>query len=92
MTTTATPLVPPLARRLFALAREIGDFANEATERLSFDDYATLTELEAKLLAFANLLSVTDREAFLAEELSEAAEMLQWLRDRTGDGSADDSS
>ena len=82
--TTDTPIFfpTPTAESLFGIAREIVDFANEYTEHLSFEDYSMLMELEAKLLAFANLLSVHDRESFLAEELADAIETLQWLRQR----------
>ncbi|QDT57097.1 hypothetical protein Pan44_51630 [Caulifigura coniformis] len=59
------------------------DFANDQTESLSFEDYDNLNWWEAKLRAYGNLLEDTDPESFLNEELREADEFLDWMRQRT---------
>ena len=75
----------PISNRLFSLAAELAEFADDFTERLSFEDYATVTELETKLLAFGNLLETRDSETFLNSELREAEELLEWLRQRVSE-------
>jgi hypothetical protein len=87
---SATKLVPhfpiglrPLGTKLLELSKAVADFMNEQTEVLSFDDYATLCEQETKLLAYANLLGTFNADAFLADELREAEELLSFMRQRT---------
>jgi len=72
----------PTTETLFGLAKEIADFADEQTEHLSYEEYATLMEYEAKLLAFANILSAFNRNAFLEEEIAEAIACLEDLQQR----------
>jgi hypothetical protein len=77
-----TTAMPTIIKSLFELAEEISEFANEETERLDFDDYDNLTAYEAKMLAFGNLLAVTDKRRFLEEELAEARDYLSYLKTR----------
>ncbi len=74
----------PIAEKLFLLAGELEDFANEATESLCFEDYDNLNWWEAKLRAYGNLLETSDPGTFLGEELREAEEFLDWMQQRTG--------
>lgn len=79
-----TSLFSPIAETLFGLAREIADFANEQTERLNFEEYSDLMELEAKLLAYGNLLTAFNRDQFLDDEIEEAFDHLDYVRERIG--------
>jgi len=72
----------PTTETLFGLAKEIADFADEQTEHLNFEDYAALMEYEAKLLAFGNVLSASNQQTFLEEEIGEAMDCLEHLRQR----------
>jgi hypothetical protein len=76
--------LPPVATALFELAREIADFANEQTECLNFEEYGGLMELEAKLLAYGNLLTALNRDQFLDDEIADAVSCLDYLRERIG--------
>ncbi|QDT57212.1 hypothetical protein Pan44_52790 [Caulifigura coniformis] len=84
----AETLSRPAGRRsamsepLFKLAEIALDFANEYTEVLDFEEYATVSEIETKMLAFGNLLESSDRDAFLKDELRQATETLAYLRHR----------
>jgi hypothetical protein len=58
------------AATLFTLAKKISRlFAEPAAELLHSEDHSNLMEYETKLLAYANLLSVENREQFLAAEV-----------------------
>ncbi len=85
-TSASSPRIPgrlsPIGEKLFALAQQFEEFANEQTERLDFDDYANVSSWETKLLAFGNLIETADRETFLDEEISEAKDFLAWIRER----------
>lgn len=70
----------PLGKKLFALAQKAADFANEQTETLNFGDYATVCEIETKLLAYGNLLETDNRKAFLNDEIRIAEETLATFR------------
>ncbi len=70
----------PIAEKLFSLAQKAADFANEQTETLNFGDYATVCEIETKLLAYGNLLETDNREAFLNDEIRMAEETLATFR------------
>ncbi len=87
-TTNLPPRLPgqlsPLGEKLFSLAKGLTDFANDFTERLSFEDYDSLTDMTARMLAYGNLLESRDRSLFLSEEIGEAEELLVWLRQRLG--------
>ena len=76
-------------RTLFGLAKEIADFADEQTENLNYEDYAALIEYEAKLLAFGNVLSAYNRDKFLEEEIGEAMDCLEHLRQRISPDNSD---
>ncbi|MAT70101.1 MAG: hypothetical protein CMJ58_11340 [Planctomycetaceae bacterium] len=73
-----------VAAELFELAREIADFANEATETLSFGEYADLMEAEAKLKAYGDLLTSRNWKLFVREELDNAQGLLQDIREQNG--------
>ncbi|WP_437186701.1 hypothetical protein SH668x_000050 [Planctomicrobium sp. SH668] len=87
---TNTTNLPPRSGRklseisgtLLSLARELTDFANEYTEQINFETYDSLTDMTARMLAYANLLESRDRRAFLQEEIHEAEELLAHLRKR----------
>ena len=79
MTTT-----PPVVDTLFCLARKIEDFLNDHTEELDIGQYDELRECETKLLAFGNLLSAFNRDAFLQDEIVQAADCLGYIRQRIG--------
>ena len=65
------------AQTLFALAKRISRlFAEQEVELLSYEGHSNLMEFETKLLAYANLLSVDDREKFLADEVKDARDYL----------------
>lgn len=70
----------PTGETLFGLAKEIADFADEHSEDLNIEDYGALLEYETKLLAFGNLLCVSDQDAFLEEEIEEATDYLEATR------------
>lgn len=86
ITTDLPPRLPgqlsPIGEKLFSLARQLEDFANEFTERLSFEDYDNLTDMTARMLAYGNLLESRDRPAFLNDELREVADLLAFLKQR----------
>jgi len=73
-----------IGEKLFTLTQEAADLANEHTEVLNFGDYATLCEIETKLLAYGNLLETRDRETFLEDEIRHAEEILTTFRQWTG--------
>jgi len=70
----------PLGERLFTLSKAAAEFANEQTESLNFGDYATVCEIETRLLAYGNLLESSEQEAFLEDELRIAEETLTTFR------------
>lgn len=73
---TPTFFPTPTAESLYDLAREIAEFADAATEVLCYEDHTELLTLEAKLLAYAQLLTVLDRKTFLECEFHAAEQML----------------
>lgn len=76
----------PLGNKLLDLSRDLAEFADEHTESLSFEDYAMLTEQETNLMAYANLLSSFNADAFLEDQVREAEELLSWMRGRVKRG------
>lgn len=58
--------------------------ANNETERLDFEDYASLQEWEAKLNAYGNLLSSSNPEQFLTQEIADAEDFLSFIAYRLG--------
>jgi len=74
----------PLASNILALAGRFYRLANRETERLDFDDYANLQEWEAKLNAYGNLLSSSNVDQFLTQEMADAEEFLSFIAYRLG--------
>lgn len=72
----------PTSQKLFGLVDELTDFANDFTERLSFEDYDSLSDMSARMLAYGNLLESRDRQTFLNEEIREAEQLLAFLKQR----------
>ena len=76
----------PTGDKLLSLSSELGDFANDLTESLSFEDDASLTEQETKLMAYANLLGSFNADAFLEDQIREAEDLLSWMEQRVKRG------
>lgn len=74
----------PLASSIFALAGRFYRLANDETERLDFEDYASLQAWEAKLNAYGNLLSSSNAEQFLTQEMADAEDFLSFIAYRLG--------
>ena len=78
---TPTAIIP----HLWTLAQELAEFADQQTEQLDFETYAAVSEYETKLLAYAELLSISDRAQYLLEELQSARQFLEETRSRLSD-------
>ena len=72
-------------QQLWILAGELAEFADQQTEQLDFETYAAISEYETKLLAYADLLSISDPAHFLHEELQSVREFLEETRSRQSD-------
>lgn len=90
-----TPTNVNLAMTLFALSSRFARLANNETDRLRFDDYATLQEWEVRLYAYASLHSaippdlqvwheLAEANSFLRRELTDAEACLAFLEQRLG--------
>lgn len=82
---TPAGFVPPIAVKLFKLAKQLEDFAASQEDCIAFArDYLALCAYGTKLLAYANLLSAFNRESFLEAEIAEVEGFLASLKQRLG--------
>jgi len=72
-------------QQLWTLASELAEYADQQTEQLDFETYAAVSEYETKLLAYAELLSISDPAQFLQKELLSARQFLEESRSRLSD-------
>ncbi len=71
--------------QLWTLAQKLAEYAIQQTEQLDFETYAALSEYETKLLAYAELLSISDPAHFLHEELQSVRHFLEETHSRLSD-------